>query len=61
MIAWSEPLPDRRKPVKVRCARPAPPACGLNRLAAGRPFVSKRSWLHVSEAAPVATQAEMAA
>jgi hypothetical protein len=62
MIAWSEPLPDGRKSVKARAAH-----ARLRRLAAltdlrlPGSLASKRSWLHVSEATPVATQVEMAA
>ncbi len=62
MIVWSEPLPGNRKPVKdSRYARPAPPACGLDWLAAARLSASKRSWPPVSEVAPVATPVEIAA
>jgi hypothetical protein len=61
MIAWSEPLPDDRKP-EARAAR-----ARLRRLAAltglrlPGSLASKRSWLPVSEVAPAATQVEMAA
>jgi hypothetical protein len=62
MIAWSKPLPDSREPVEACAAR-----ARLRRLAAltglRRPgsLASKRSWLHASGIAPVATRAEIGA
>lgn len=62
MFAWSEPLPGSRKPVKARATR-----ARLRRLAAltGLPpsgsLAAKRSWLPVSEVAPVTTRLEMQA
>jgi hypothetical protein len=62
MIAWSEPLPDDRKPVKARATR-----VWLRRLAdltGSRPpgsLASKRSWLPVGGVALVAMPVEIAA
>jgi hypothetical protein len=48
-------------PQGSRYARPAPPACGLDRPAAARLFASKRSWLQVSDITPVTTQGKIGA
>jgi hypothetical protein len=61
LIAWASDAGPASARQGSRSARPAPPACGLDRLPTSRRFAAKRSWLVVSASAHFANQLRIAA
>ena len=61
LIAWASDAGPASARQGSRSARPAPPACGRDRLPTSRRFAAKRSWLVVSASAHFANQLRIAA
>src|SRR5882757_789066 len=61
LIAWASDAGPASARQGSRSERPAPPACGLDRLPTSRRFAAKRSWLVVSASAHFANQLRITA
>jgi hypothetical protein len=61
MIAWEAAAGPTVHRQGSRCARPAPPACGLDCAPLAQLFAAMRSWLAVSDGAQAARKREVGA